>query len=490
MVERIKNTFSLDVRSLALMRICISLVLIADIFIRWTDLSVFYSDEGIMPRDLLFNMLWPYGKFSLHVLSGSVIWECFLFFVALVVAFFLLFGYKTRLSTIVSWILLLSIQNRNPMILQSGDDLLRMILFWGIFLPWNKAYSIDKFRDPDLVYGTKSNYFGAASAAYILQIVLVYIVTALLKDSEEWRTDYTASYYALSLDQMILPLGKLIYPYPTLLKVLTYIVWHIEMYVPLLLFIPAGQKYFRLIVFILLAGINIGFGSMLFVGLFFLISLASLIGLLPGETIDFLEKKMFRIKRMFKSKEQKKEEGDFSVLKIIFTRDEFFIAKEAILVFFIWYSLLWNMGTVPAIGYGVSESLHPLGYMLRLDQYWGMFAPRVFKDDGWFIYEAKDSQGNSFDIREGKGPINYGKPANIVALYKNDRWRKYGENILAIDNSYLRPFYCKYLIHQYNLAHPYKPISGLKIIYMKEFTAPDYAHVEPEKVVLCECNEP
>ena len=66
---------------------------------------------------------------------GSAAFETIPFLVAGLFAGLLLVGYRTGLATCVSWFMLLSVQARNPIILQGGDVLLRLLLFWGIFLP-------------------------------------------------------------------------------------------------------------------------------------------------------------------------------------------------------------------------------------------------------------------------------------------------------------------------------------------------------------------
>jgi hypothetical protein len=71
-----------------------------------------------------------------------------------------------------------------------------------------------------------------------------------------------------------------------------------------------------------------------------------------------------------------------------------------------------------------------------------MFAPAVFKDDGWYILEGTTTTGKVIDLNHGGAPVTYQKPASVVSLFKNDRWRKYSENYLFVNNSWMRPYYC------------------------------------------------
>ena len=72
---------------------------------------------------------------TLLQLVNSLTFAALLFLVAAAGAGALLLSYRTRLATLLSWVLLVSVQNRNPLLGQGGDDLLRMLLFWGLFLP-------------------------------------------------------------------------------------------------------------------------------------------------------------------------------------------------------------------------------------------------------------------------------------------------------------------------------------------------------------------
>ena len=235
MIQKLKNVFSVDLRALALMRIGIALIIIADLSIRLLDLSIHYTDQGILPLSALMSYRWSTYYFSVFTFSGSKSFVLFLFCLNYIWAIMLLLGYRTRLANFLCWIFLLSLHNRNPLVLQAGDDLLRLLLFWGMFLPWNKRYSIDSERNN---YGVANKYMSPSAIAYILQVKSVYFLTGMFKNSPEWAHDGTALYYALSLDQMVYPLGKLIKPYKNLLKFLTFSVYYMELILPFILLVP------------------------------------------------------------------------------------------------------------------------------------------------------------------------------------------------------------------------------------------------------------
>jgi hypothetical protein len=72
-------------------------------------------------------------------------------------------------------------------------------------------------------------------------------------------------------------------------------------------------------------------------------------------------------------------------------------------------------------------------------------------------------------------------------MFKNDRWRKYSENLIFSENEFMRGYYCNYSKRIWNEKHPDKKVKVLTIIYMEEFTLPDYQYSIPQKNILWEC---
>ncbi len=467
MLEKLKNVFAFDLRALALMRIGIALVIIADLSIRLLDLSIQYTDQGVLPLSAVMSYRWSIYYFSIFTWSGSKGFVLFLFCLNYLWAIMLLLGYRTRLANFLCWIFLLSLHNRNPLVLQAGDDLLRLLLFWGIFLPWNRKYSVDAEGQQ---FSADNKFFGPSTVAYILQVMSVYFFTGMFKTSPEWTSDGTALYYALSLDQMVYPIGKWIYPYKGLLKFLTISVYYMELLLPFILLVPYKVPKCRWIFILIILCFQIGIGLTMNVGLFYIINIVSLIGLLPSGSMDWLDRKLHVIRH-----------------KSYGVQEEKSFALNATVLFFTIYCFVWNLGTLPVVGYAMDERTNWIGSILRIDQSWGMFAPTVFKDDGWFIFEARKANGQWIDIKTGGKPITYSKPQDIYALFGRDRWRKYYENFLFVSNDWMRPLYCNYVRSHWNADHPSEKIDSLHIVYMKEVTAPDYKYVKPKREILSTC---
>ncbi|WP_192822374.1 HTTM domain-containing protein [Rufibacter sp. LB8] len=496
--QYLQRVFYADVRALSLMRIWVAAVLLLDIGIRATDLEAHYSNMGVLPLHVLHANAWNQYFFSLHALSGLWQFQAMLFLVAAGAAVAMLLGYHTRWATAISWVLLLSLQNRNPLITQSGDSLLRMLLFWGMFLPWHRHYSVDARKISPSIDSKPTQYVSAATVAYLLQVAWVYVFTALLKSGPDWTTDGTALYYALSIDQVLMPGGKLIYPYPELLKFLTHATYYGELYLPFVLLIPWRTTWWRLLFIMCIVGLHIGISLTLFVGLFYLISISAVIGLLPTPAMDFLDRRL----RVGYGRVQQRWEG---LAKSVASPVRVQVnvqwqaprwaqriprkyVREALVLTCLVLAFWWNLGTLRKPALQFPKALEAAALVPRLDQNWSMFAPNVFKDDGWYILEGITTTNKKVDLnQQGKEPDTV-KPASVMGLFKNDRWRKYSENYLFSPNAYMRPYYCFYLLRRWNEAHPkQEQIQELSVIYMKEFTLPNYKTAPLQREVLCHC---
>lgn len=455
------------------MRIGVGIILLTDLFIRSLSIKAFFTDEGVLPLATLKEYNWSPVYFSFHVLSGELWWQIFLFIINAICVILLIIGFRTRVFTFICWALLTSLQNRNPFILQSGDDLLRILLFCGLFLPWGERYSYQKKSH------YLQNYFSAATIGYLLLVCSVFFFSALLKTSPEWRSEGTALYYALSLDQMRLPLGSFLYQFPLVLKALTHIVFSIELIAPLILLIPFVSSKVRLIGLIAYAFLFIGIGSTLYVGLFYIIGLVSLIGLLPTNVMDWFEVRFFKNKT--KVDDTLFVKSDSILYKNINRLGNYFLILVAV------FSLMMNLSSVKQFPYTLYPNIIGYGKALRLEQNWGMFSPTILKDDGWFVYSGLNANGNYIDIKHEVDSVSFEKPKHGVTEFESDRWRKFQENYTFNNNNYMRPFYCNYLLKKWNTEHPDKHIIDLTIFFMKETSLPNYKVKPIVKTAVCNC---
>lgn len=94
-------------------------------------------------------------------------------------------GFHTRASAVVVWLLTISLHSRCELVNNFGDAALRCVLFWALFLPLDRVWSVDAwrrwFRDRDQGGDGASReptaeytVCSAATAAIYLQVLLIY----------------------------------------------------------------------------------------------------------------------------------------------------------------------------------------------------------------------------------------------------------------------------------------------------------------------------
>lgn len=226
--------FAIETRSLSAFRIALATLILLDLGLRSRFIAANYTDEGVLPLKLYTKT--PFW-FEIHTLSGSYAFQLFLFAITAIFATMLLLGYRARIATLACWILVSSLQLRNTYLLDGGDRLLRICLFWSMFLPLGARFSLDCLRRPKSQPQT-SHVLSAATIAILLQFVFLYLFAGVTKDGAPWRSTGTAIELVLGDVYWTKPLGHYMSQFPALLAVLTPLVRWFELLGPFILFVP------------------------------------------------------------------------------------------------------------------------------------------------------------------------------------------------------------------------------------------------------------
>lgn len=173
-----RPVISIDVRSLAVSRAVIALVLLADVIKRLvTHLHGFYSDGGVVPRAYAatLNSAW---RWSLYDANGQAAFAGLLTVITGIAALALLLGYRTRIATVLCFVLQASLLNRNPLVSFWSDELMLCILFFACFIPWGARWSVDAALAPK-PRPEGSMHCSVAGAGLLLQLALVFAVSGI-----------------------------------------------------------------------------------------------------------------------------------------------------------------------------------------------------------------------------------------------------------------------------------------------------------------------
>lgn len=464
-------------------------VLMCDTLVAVTNAEAFYSDAGVLPRAALAEQWGGQMMWSLHALGGSVLWQVVLLVLQFLAALSLLAGHRTRLATAVCWVLVASLDARNPMINNGADSMIRLLLFWSMFLPLGARWSVDARR-----LARKSSAEGRSGAAHpgdtlvslpaaclLLQVAFVYWFSVAFKNHAVWWSEGTALRQVLEIDAFARPAAVWLREYPATCRVLTHFTVVLEILGPLLAFLPVWSTRLRLLAVAAMLTLHAGIAICLDIGAFPWVMMAAWLAFLPAEFWEWLSSKKH-------ANIPKNENRTCSYHAGKCNKFASYISN-GFCVFSLFMVFLWNLrGTNFAFWEKVfPRSANPLAMVFRLDQYWTMFAPTPLMEDGWFVLRAGLSDGSEVDLLRDGAPVSFAKPALASAAYKDARWQKYQMNLwMTIHHSHRMP-YGDYMARRWNDSHGgLSQVVAWQLWFVREMTQPDGSRGKPEPILMAQ----
>ena len=466
--------FSLDLRALALWRIGIGAVVLLDIVLRLRDLHVFYGDYGVLSRELFLKQSWQPPVYHLFLSSGSTGGLLALFAVWAAAAFCLMVGYKARWAALITWYFAVSIQLRNPMVLDGGDDLVRVLLFWMPFLPITARWSWEARQNPQWRQ-LPETYRSVASIGLVLQYFLFYLFAALLKNGEDWIKTGDALYYTLSVDQFTTSFGRFLSQYPDLLRPATFMALGLEYTLAITLLLGGRWTWARTAFFCLGVGFHLAIASMLKFGVFMPIAIAGLLVFFPSRWLDRWSRPEIEPEVL--------TENLPTAYRLGWPLKAFAAIMSAMLIVFNVYSIQ-HVHKIP-------QWTRPVMEWTYEQQHWHFFAPVALREDGWYIFEVTLEDGTVLDGWENGPPENV-KPLSVSSRFPNQRWRRWMQNLTQIDipdKESWRSSTLAWAVRHWKAANPDKRAQVFRLLFMREVT-PDLGKAGVvETVVLAEQNK-
>lgn len=457
----LRRLFGIDPRALAALRIAIALLLLIDLGLRALDFSNFYTDAGLLP----FRVSLSTHVFPLHAISGAAWYQGLLFAVAAAFALLLLVGRFTRVATIASWAMLVSLQTQSAIGGYFADEMLRMVLFWCMFVPLARVWSLDARRNPPSHNLSRLPVLSVGTAGLLLQIASIYFFTGLLKTGPDWWETGNAIEIALARDWNVKPFGAfLARELAGTLEIATYSVLAFEIIGPLLLFSPFATRTLRVIVVALLWIFQLGLGLSIYLENMPWISSLIMLPFLPDYCWDRLEPR----------RETKGgpagTEGP--------TRRRRGLAGELLAAGFLVYVLAFNIAG--AFGEDTfPKSLGRAGNWLRINQKWAMFSPNSPREDGWYVIPGRLKNETMVNLWWTGPRLSWEKPPKISALHRSERWATYEMRLTEPlfdrpEFSHFRRRYAEWHCHRWNETHSGdEELLQLEVVFVDEFTHHD-----------------
>lgn len=468
--NRLAPFVGIDPRGLAALRIGLGAVLLADLATRTVRFRALYTDSGVFPRAFLDPPLRQW-ILPLHALSGTFWWEALLFAVAAGFALALLLGWHSRVASVASWVLLTSLQVRNPVVLNFGDEILRLAAFWSMFLPLGRCWSLDARRlgargDP------RAPECSIATAAYLSQIAFIYFFTALLKTGPDWREDGLALYYALHMDIWVTSLGLWVREIPGLLGFATRATLILESVGPFALFAPVW--WIRTLTVLAFWALHLGIAASYWLGIFPWADLVVLVPFFPPRVWDALERWVPALRLPTGGGRAPEPQPRLAR------------AQSGLVGALLLYVLLHNVDGVRSIG--LPGWLDTAGQWIRINQKWRMFTPNAPHFDGWWVIPGTLAGGRQIDLSAHGPELTWRKPVRISADYSTFRWGLYMLQMSDPHTNFiLRRRWAAWTCRGWNEKHPPEDrLLKVEMNFMSEETLPPGEEARVEKRFLLE----
>jgi len=407
--ERLARVFGIDPRALAALRIGLAAIVLADLALRLSDFETFYTDAGLLPVGILPDrareVLVP-----LHAFCGAPAWQAALFAAAGIAAALMLIGLFTRAAVVASFALMLSLHGRSAMVGDFGDEILRQLLFWCMFLPLGCRWSVDAWRRA--APARRHPVLSLASAALLLQIASIYFFTALLKDGPDWRRDGTAIEIVLQRDWALRPFGAFLLEHARGgLRAGTFAVLAFEFFGPLLLFSPFATRLLRTLLVYLAWLFQGGLGLALLLGLMPFVNSVMMLAFLPASWWDAAAGLVRRTPRAAPGAPAR-------------ARSRPPLALEVLVGLLLLLMLAVNVAGLRE-EWSLPEPLARAARLVGLQQRWAMFSPDAPRDDGWYTIPGELAGGHYVDLWSAGPELTWRKPARLADVHRSHRWYVY-----------------------------------------------------------------
>lgn len=418
--DLLARRFGVDTRALAAFRVALGLLVLADLLFRGRELTTFYTDAGVLPRDLHAELTPTLARYSLHTLTGSTAGQALLFLFGGCLAVALLAGYRTRLATAGVVALHASMYARNTFLMNGGDGLLVLALFLSLFLPLGERWSVDALRA-----GTGEDWTprlrvtSMATVTLLSQLVVVYLANAAFKAESDAWTSGTAVQQVLELEQFSVFLGPYLTAYPELLAAINWL-WVAMLVASPLLVLATGWRRALVVAGFVVA--HLGMLATMRLGLFPLVVTALLLLYLPPSVWDRFERRVVAggavPEPLRRTLEERPPAIDLPQLPPRVGHAGR-VTVTAFLVVFLLASVLWPAAVVGVVDTTQHEAVpDPDGYT------WTLFAPDPPAETRWFVAPATLESGERIDALDGSD-VTFDPSADAAGAYPSTLWHRY-----------------------------------------------------------------
>jgi hypothetical protein len=436
-MSRLRAHFTLDPRSLATFRIGLGALLLYHLLDRARHLEAHYTDAGVLPREALVELS-ARPIVSLHMLGGSVAFQALLTAISALTAACIAVGYRTRIACIAAYVLLFSVQWRNPVLVHGQDAFLLTMLLWTLFVPLDGAWSFGARRPGTTAATTAPAVCSAGTVGLALQPWMLYLVVTVSKFQYPSWTEGRAVYALLHKTHYVRPLGTLALEIPGFTAFATYATLACEVAILCLLTTPWQVQRARTVAVALNTAFHGALFCMVDVGLFQPLAILSLVPLVPPSAWN-------RLAWARRHVGLSPAAGDRS--------SRFARVRDAMCVAIVGVSIVSLPGSLRVQPVRYPEPLASVYYYLRLERRHRMFANMDATLQGWWGFAGTLHDGRVVDAVAGVARMR-ALPRERDRAGPDDDWQSYLSNLAAPSLRAMRPYAAEYFCRRWNVAAP------------------------------------
>jgi hypothetical protein len=308
--------------------------------------------------------------------------------------------------------------------------ILRLLLFWSLFLPLDGAPRSDRSS----ARGVPRIELSPASAALLVQIVLVYAFSVVHKLGDPAWTQLVAVEEAMRVEGVATDLGRGLLAYPALLRVAAASTLAIELVLPLLAFVPWATAHIRIGVVIAMWVFHlVGIGGTMNLGLFGYVMALAWVPFLPPLFWD-------RVAPRWNPPGQDAQSARGAKAGIV---------RGVIVLLLLSLAIIDNVVSLDRSRFRSTPwtILRIPTRALALSQEWRLWSTPL--RNRYYVFRACLEDGSEVDLHTGEA-LDWDRPRRAS---RNNHWWKYQQMLSRPSGRRLRPAYAEVLIREWNGEH-------------------------------------
>ncbi|SCW71591.1 antimicrobial peptide system protein, SdpB family [Paenibacillus tianmuensis] len=287
----------------SLARIGFGLVLLYMYLIHYSQRYLLWSDQGLIDHATYLTTTKGFSL-SLYTWSPSMLYFDIVYHIGIMVTILYVIGWKGRLMSILFFIFTYSLLDRNYLIGDGGDNILRILLCYMIFANTTAYFSADAEKywkkrsvaEEGTWYKIKAVFHNFAVLFCIVNLCIMYLTSGLYQIMGEMWHSGTAVYYIMQVNQFSHPFFRnLILQNDFFIVLFTYSSVIIKLAFPFLLF----NRYTKYFIVFCVVSFHLGIGIAMGLITFSLIMCIIDFMLISDEEYKKIHRKLIRLRRLF-----------------------------------------------------------------------------------------------------------------------------------------------------------------------------------------------